>query len=237
MNVNDIVEFKKTKNRYRVAGFGRMKVPGQKGWLDSVVYENYQDYDETLGYVAPKEVKIYTREKTEFESKFEPSIPKVQFFNTQDGKMIYDFGLPESVLVRYFDEGFGLARSLTISDEAKKNLPLFCQTLSGDILIGDMRVADERLTQKLLDALRKDIKEGVFAKNVQGMAEIQNLLYFLSIPDDSEKKEEEKPVEEAPKIEEVKEEKPKKKKAGKKETEVVEEKKAPVKFEEEDDQE
>lgn len=202
MNVNDIVEFKKTKNRYRVAGFGRMKVPGQKGWLDSVVYENFQDYDEILGYVAPKEIKIYTREKEDFEAKFEPSIPKVQVFNTQDGRMIYDFGLPENVLARYFDEGYGLAGSLTISDEAKKNLPMFCQGLAGDILIGSMKTADDRISQKLLDAIKKDIKSGVFAKNAQGMAEIQNLLYFLCIPDDSEKKNEE----EAPKIEEVPEE-------------------------------
>ena len=196
MNVNDIVEFKKTKNRYRIAGFGRMKVPGSKEWLDSVVYENYQDRDEVLGYVSPKEVKIYTREKADFEEKFEQSIPKVQVFNTQDGRMIYDFGLPENVLARYFEEGYGLAGSLTISDEAKKNLPMFCQNLAGDILIGGLKKADDRISQKLLDAIQKDIKAGTFKKASQGLAEIQNLLYFLCIPDDSQKEENKEGVDE-----------------------------------------
>jgi hypothetical protein len=183
MNVNDIVEFKKTKNRYRIAGFGRMKTPGSKDWLDSVIYENFQDYDETLGYVSPKEVKIYTREKEEFEEKFEVSVPKVQVYDTRDGRMIYDFGLPENVLARYFDEGFGLGGSLKLSDEAKKNIPAFCQALAGDILIGGMTKADDRIDSKLLDTIKKDIKAGVFKKSTQGMVEIQNLLYFLCIPD------------------------------------------------------
>jgi len=198
MNVNDIVEFKKTKNRYRIAGFGRMKVPNAKGWVDSVVYENFQDFDEKLGYVGPKDVKIYTRELKDFEAKFEISVPKVQVFNSQDGKMIYDFGLPELVLARYFDEGYGLRTSVHLSEEGLKNVPMFCQTLAGDILIGGMKTADERIEQKLLDAIKKDIKAGIFEKNTVGLSEIQNLLYFLCIPDDEKKDEtpvpEEKPV-------------------------------------------
>lgn len=194
MNVNDIVEFKKTKNRYRIAGFGRMKVPNAKGWVDSVVYENFQDFDEKFGYVGPKEVKIYTRELKDFEEKFEISVPKVQIFNSQDGKMIYDFGMPEVVLARYFDEGYGLRASITIPEEYQKNVPTFCQILAGDILIGGMKTADERISQKLLDAIKKDIKAGVFEKTTVGLSEIQNLLYFLCIPD-NEKDEEKKPVE------------------------------------------
>ena len=50
-----------------------------------------------------------------------------------------------------------------------------------------MKEADDRITPELLDSLRKDIKAGVFKKSSEGLAHIQNLLYFLSIPDESEK--------------------------------------------------
>ena len=196
MNVNDIVEFKRTKNRYRIAGFGKMKDPNGKDWLDSVVYENFQIYKEEFGYVPPEKSEIFTRELKDFESKFELSIPKVQIFDSRDGRMVYDFGLGEFILSRYFDNGFGLRNHIKYSEEKDGDVGIFCQRLAGDILIGEMKKADGRISQELLDAIRKDIKGGVFPKTTSGLGQIQNLLYFLSIPES--KKEEETAAEGEP---------------------------------------
>ena len=188
MNINDIVEFKKTKNRYRIAGFGKMKDPGSGEWIDSVVYENFQTYVEKFGYVAPEKHEVFIREKEDFESKFELSIPKIQVFNynpqTQTRQLIYDFGIGEFILSKYFDKGLGLRSAVKYTEEMG-DLNMFCQTLAGDILIGEMRKADSRISQELLDEIKKDIKVGTFKKNVTGLSEIQSLLYFLAVPGDN----------------------------------------------------
>ena len=185
MKVNDIVESKKTKNRYRVAGTGKMKLPGDDTWLDSVVYESFQDYAEDSGYVAPKETVVYIREMADFESEFEPSVPKIQIFDKNTGNYIYDFGISENLLVKYFEAGFGL-RSSVLYKESLGDLPTFCQILAGDILIGGMDKADERISQELLDAIRGDVESGTFGRTAKGMIELQNLLYFLAIPGSGE---------------------------------------------------
>lgn len=186
MKVNEIYEFKKTKNRYRIAGFGQMKAPGDGKWIDSVIYESFQEFKE--GDYFPAEPKVYVRESKEFEEKFERSIPAVQIFDSQTGQMLYNFGMSEATLAKYFDGGFGGRKHVKYTDgEGKPDLPTFCQILAGDILIGNMKEADDRITPELLDSLRKDIKAGVFKKSSEGLAHIQNLLYFLSIPDESEK--------------------------------------------------
>lgn len=200
MNINDIVEFKKTKNRYRIAGFGKMKNPSTGEWIDSVVYENFQTYVEKFGYTAPEKSEVFIREKEDFESKFELSIPKVQVFNynpqTNTRQLIYDFGVGEFILSKYFDKGFGLRTAVKYTEEMG-DTNRFCQTLAGDILIGEMKKADSRISQALLDEIRKDIKTGTFKKNITGLGEIQNLLYFLSVPgNDEETKEEETQTEE-----------------------------------------
>ena len=79
MKIGDIVEFKKTKNRYRIAGYGRMKDPKGNGWFDAVIYETYMDYDpDEDDYNRATTSNIYVREKDDFEEKFEFSTPKVQ---------------------------------------------------------------------------------------------------------------------------------------------------------------
>jgi len=82
MRIGDVVEFKKTKNRYRIAGFGRMKSPGNGKWVDAVIYETFMDYDPDEEEYTKVEPTVYIRELEDFEDKFEISLPKVQIYNS-----------------------------------------------------------------------------------------------------------------------------------------------------------
>lgn len=198
MKVNDIFEFKKTKNRYRVLGFGSMKDPSDGEWLDSVIYEPYQEYKKGAGYVPYTNKKIYVRETADFLDRFTPSIPPIQIIGP-DGGLVYEFGVSEEILSRYFTDGFGMGKEVHGPADMRL-LGEFAQSLGADIMLTDMKKADERISQGLLDAIRKDIKAGVFSKNLGGLREVQNLIYFLSIP---QYQEEEKEVANDPNIEEV----------------------------------
>jgi hypothetical protein len=197
MKIGDIVEFKKTKNRYRIAGFGRMKNPGNGRWTDAVIYESFMDYDpDEDDYVKSIEPSVYIREKEDFEDKFEPSIPKVQIYNSETGQPLYDFGVSEKLLSTYFDLGLGGAKHVLV-DKKPDNMTIevWCQTLAGDILISGMTKADERISQEILDQIRKDIDSGKFGTGVAALAQIQMLLFFLTIRtnEEPEQNSEEKP--------------------------------------------
>ena len=183
MKIGDIVEFKKTKNRYRIAGFGRMKNPGNGKWLDSVIYEQYMDYDpDEDDYSKSIGGGVFIREKEDFEDKFEYSIPKVQIYNSETGQPVYEFGVSEKLLSKYFEAGF--AGSTSVHPETKKENETFenwCQSLAGDILIGGMTTADLRIEQPLLDQIRKDLEAGNFGKGVSALASIQMLIFFLTV--------------------------------------------------------
>lgn len=182
MKIGDIVEFKKTKNRYRIDGFGRMKNPGNGKWHDAVIYEQFMDYDPDEDDYTKSEPSVYIREKEDFEDKFEPSIPKVQIYNSETGQPIYDFGVSEKLLSRYFEAGF--AGMTSVHPETKRpneGLDSWCQSLAGDIIIGGMTTSDTRIDQPLLDQIRKDLAEGNFGKGVEALAKIQMLIFFLTI--------------------------------------------------------
>ena len=187
MKINDIVEFKKTKNRYRIAGFGRMKDPKGNGWFDAVIYETYMDYDpDEDDYVKSGTSNIYVREKDDFENKFEISIPKVQVYNAETGQPIYEFGVSEKLLSTYFEMGFGGNKAIHSETKAPStSLEAWCQTLAGDILIGGMNTADERLTQEVLEQIKADLANGKFGENIVALGQIQMLIFFLTIPMDS----------------------------------------------------
>jgi len=57
----------------------------------------------------------------------------------------------------------------------------WCQTLAGDILIAGMDKEDNRISQEVLDQIRKDLDAGRFGKGVTALAQIQMLLFFLTI--------------------------------------------------------
>lgn len=187
MKINDIVEFKKTKNRYRIAGFGRMKDPKGNGWFDAVIYETYMDYDpDEDDYVKSGTSNVYVREKDDFENKFEISIPKVQVYNSETGQPIYEFGVSEKLLSTYFEMGFGGNKAIHSETKAPStSLEAWCQTLAGDILIGGMNTADERLTQEVLEKIKADLADGKFGENIVALGQIQMLIFFLTIPMDS----------------------------------------------------
>ena len=187
MKIGDIVEFKKTKNRYRIAGYGRMKDPKGNGWFDAVIYETYMDYDpDEDDYMKTGSFNIYVREKDDFESKFEFSIPKVQVYNSDTGQPIYEFGVSEKLLSTYFEEGFGGNKAIHSETKAPStSLEAWCQTLAGDILIGGMTTADERLTQEVLEKIRTDLADGKFGENIVALGQIQMLIFFLTVPMDS----------------------------------------------------
>ncbi len=178
MKVEDIVEFKKTKNRYRIAGFGRMKNPSNGKWVDSVIYEAISEYKEDYGYI-PTERGVYIREKSDFEEKFEQSVPAVQIMDSRTGQFIYDFGVPEFLLAKYFDLGY--AGSVNYKPESGIEADKFCYNLAFNILVCDQEKADEKIPQELLDEIRGDIKAGKFKKTPEGVSELQSLLFFLSI--------------------------------------------------------
>lgn len=179
MKVEDIVEFKKTKNRYRVAGFGRMKSPSDGKWVDSVIYEALSEWKEGYGYL-PTERNVFIREAKDFEEKFEPSIPIVQVMDSRTGQYIYDFGVPEVLLGKYFEKGF--SGQVNYSPDLKIDVDKFCYNIAFDIIVGDLKKADGRLSQELLDEIRKDIKAGEsFKKTPEGITELQSLLFFLSL--------------------------------------------------------
>lgn len=188
MNINDIVEFKESKNRYRIAGFGQMKDPTTGNWLDSVVYESFQDYVPDYGYVAPKEVVAYIRELKDFSSNFEPSIPKIQIIDSSTSKYVYNFGVPEILLAKYFDLGYGLGTSLYPGGEDHQE---FSKKLAWNIMSGKVKKDDTRIDPKLLEEIKKDIKAGKFSDSLEGLTQIQNLLYFLCIPGKEEERSEE----------------------------------------------
>lgn len=196
MKVNDIFEFKKTKNRYRVLGFGSMKDPSDGEWLDSVIYESYQEYKKGIGYLPYLNKKIYIREIADFLDKFTPSIPPIQIIGP-DGGLVYEFGVSEELLSRYFTDGYGMANHVHGPDDMGL-LAEFAQNLGADIMLVEMKKADDRISQDLLDVIRKDIKSGVFKKNLGGLRELQNLLYFLSLPQYQEEE-----VKKNPDVEEV----------------------------------
>lgn len=195
MKIGDIVEFKKTKNRYRIAGFGRMKDPNGSKWSDAVIYETYMDYDPDEGdYTKASTIDVFIREKTDFDEKFEISIPMVQIYNSETGQPVYEFGVSERLLKEYFDLGFGGGKSIKASTkDPKVSIDVWCQTLAGDIVIGGMKTADERLTQEVLEKIRKDMEEKKFGENIVALSQIQMLVFFLTIPidDSSEEKQEE----------------------------------------------
>lgn len=195
MKIGDIVEFKKTKNRYRIAGYGRMKDPKGNGWFDAVIYETYMDYDpDEDDYNRAATSNIYVREKDDFEEKFEFSIPKVQIYSSETGQPIYEFGVSEKLLSTYFDLGFGGNRSIHSNvKDPNTSIEAWCQTLAGDILIGEMNTADERLTQEVLDQIKSDLAAGKFGENIVALGKIQMLIFFLTIPMDASAAE---PVEE-----------------------------------------
>ena len=182
MRIGDIVEFKKTKNRYRIAGFGRMKNPGNGKWLDSVIYEQYMEYDPETDDYTKMEPSVYIREKTDFEDKFELSIPKVQIYNSDTGQPIYEFGVSEKLLSEYFDLGF-YGQKHVFLDKKPENMSIdaWCQNLAGDILIGGMKEADERITQEVLDRINSDLAGGRFGSGINALSQIQMLVFFLTV--------------------------------------------------------
>jgi hypothetical protein len=182
MKIGDIVEFKKTKNRYRIAGFGRMKNPGNGRWTDAVIYEQFMNYDPDEDDYTKSEPTVYIREQEDFEDKFEPSIPKVQIYNSETGQPLYDFGVSEKPLATYFDMGFGGAKHVLLDKKpANMSIESWCQNLAGDILISGITKADERLSQEVLDQIRKDIGLGAFGSGISALAQIQMLLFFLTV--------------------------------------------------------
>lgn len=182
MRIGDVVEFKKTKNRYRIAGFGRMKSPGNGKWVDAVIYETFMDYDPDEEEYTKVEPTIYIRELEDFEDKFEISLPKVQIYNSETGQPLYDFGVSEKLLSEYFDRGQGGAKSIHVEVKPENMaIEAWCQTLAGDILIAGMNKEDNRISQEVLDQIRKDLDAGRFGKGVTALAQIQMLLFFLTI--------------------------------------------------------
>lgn len=182
MNTGEIYEFKKTKNRYRIAGFGRMKNPGNGKWLDAVIYESYMDYDPDTDDYTKSEISAYVREKEDFEDKFELSIPKVQIYNSETGQPLYEFGMSEKLLSEYFNSGFGGAKHVFL-DKKPENMTIeaWCQRIAGDIVISGMTTADERLSQEVLDKIKEDLAAGKFDSGIEALSQIQMLLFFLTI--------------------------------------------------------
>jgi hypothetical protein len=182
MKIGDIVEFKKTKNRYRIAGFGRMRNPGNGKWVDAAIYEAYMDYDPDEDDYTKTDPSVYIRELEDFEDKFELSIPKVQIYNSETGQPLYDFGVSEKVLSEYFGRGQGGGTQVHIEVKPENvAVEAWCQTLAGDILIAGMNKEDERISQEVLDQIRNDLNSGKFGTGVSALAQIQMLLFFLTI--------------------------------------------------------
>lgn len=73
MYKNSIVEFTKTKNRYKILQFdSKMKDPTTRKWLDSVIYQECKKFNSlTKEYINIDNGKIYVREKKDFLRKFE----------------------------------------------------------------------------------------------------------------------------------------------------------------------
>ena len=183
MKIGDIVEFKKTKNRYRIAGFGRMKNPGNGKWLDSVIYEQYMEYSQETDDYKKTEPSVYIREKEDFEDKFEPSIPKVQIYNSETGQPLYDFGVSEKLLSEYFDAGLAGQKHIFLESTKPENMTIeaWCQNLAGDILIGGKKEADDRITQEALDRINADLADGKFGSGITALGQIQMLIFFLTV--------------------------------------------------------
>ena len=68
---NSIVEFWRTKNRYKVLNMNsKMKHPETGDWIPAVIYQEYKVLDKTGEYIETTNGQVYIREKTDFINKF-----------------------------------------------------------------------------------------------------------------------------------------------------------------------